>query len=215
MGKQQLFIICSLKKIMAGYKLNKEVLVFDRELTELDYFVKSFLEVLKKYSDYLIVSGFVSIATGRTRATEDVDILVPIPKKEIFERLFNDLIKNRFWCYQGKTAQETWDYAKNMQNIRFAKENQMFPNMEVVFINQSKKAKYYEFSHPQQIKVKDFEFKIPPLEFEIIYKEIVLKGKKDKEDASHLRAVFQDILKEDKFKECREIIKTELKSYKQ
>jgi len=86
--------------------------------------------------------------------------------------------------------------------------------MEVVFINEAKKAKYYEFNHPQLIKIKDFEFKIPPLEFEILYKEIVLAGKKDIEDALHLRAVFKGILNEEKFKECKEIIKTELESHK-
>jgi hypothetical protein len=199
---------------MEGYKLDKGVLIFNKDLTELDLFVKSFLETLKKHSNYLIVSGFVSISTGRTRATEDVDILIPSLEKSQFQKLFEDLIKNNFWCYQGENWEEVWEYAKNMQNIRFAKKNQMFPNMEMVFINEAKKAKYYEFSHPQLIKIKDFEFKIPPLEFEILYKEIILAGKKDREDATHLRTVFKDILNEDKFKECREIIKTELDSYK-
>ena len=195
---------------MAGYKVEKGVLTFERDLTELDLFVKHFLEVLKKHSDYLIVSGFVSISTGRARATEDVDILIPALKKETFEKLFNELIKNKFWCYQGDSAEETWDYAKDLHNIRFADEGRMFPNMEMVFINEKKKAKYYEFTHPLRMKIKNFEFKIPPLEFEILYKEIVLAGKKDREDALHLRAVFKDILDKDKFKECEEIIKTEL-----
>jgi hypothetical protein len=195
---------------MAGYKVEDGLLIFKRDLTELDSFVKHFLDILKKHSDYLIVSGFVSISTGRARATEDVDILIPASKREDFESLFNDLIKNKFWCYQGDSANEAWDYAKDMQNIRFAEEGKMFPNMEVVFINESKKAKYYEFTHPQKIKINNFEFKIPPLEFEILYKEIILAGKKDKEDALHLRAVFKDILNEEKFKECKDIIKYEL-----
>ena len=195
---------------MAGYKIKKGVLTFERDLTELDLFVKHFLEVLKKYSDYLIVSGFVSISTGRARATEDVDILIPAFKKDSFEKLFAELIKNKFWCYQGDSAEEVWDYAKDLHNIRFAEEGRMFPNMEMVFINEKKRAKYYEFTHPLKIKIKDFEFKIPPLEFEILYKEIILAGKKDKEDALHLRAVFKDILDKDKFKECEAIIKTEL-----
>jgi hypothetical protein len=193
-----------------GYELKKGVLVIDRELTDLDLFVKDFLEVLKKYSDYLIVSGFVSISTGRTRATEDVDILVPVLDKITFEGLFAKLKKHKFWCYQGDSSESVYEYVKNLQSIRFAKENQMFPNMEVIFITESKKAKHYEFTHPQKIKIKNFEFKIPPLEFEILYKEIILAGKKDLEDARHLRNVFQEILKEDKFKECEEIIRIEL-----
>jgi hypothetical protein len=65
----------------------------------------------------------------------------------------------------------------------------------------------YEFSHPQKMRIKDFEFKIPPIEFEILYKEIILAGDKDKKDASHLRTFFSEILKEENFDEYRKIIK--------
>mgnify|MGYP001619544231 CR=1 FL=1 len=75
--KQKIFIIFLFIYDMKGYELKKGILFINRDLTELDMFVKDFLEVLKKHSDYLIVSGFVSISTGRTRATEDVDILIP------------------------------------------------------------------------------------------------------------------------------------------
>ena len=57
----------------------------------------------------------------------------------------------------------------------------------------------------------DFEFKIPAIEFEILYKEIILKGKKDIEDAKHLRTFFSEIIKEEKFKEYEPIIRDELK----
>ena len=195
---------------MKGYYIEEGVIVINRDLTELDLFVKDFLKVLKKHADYLIVSGFVSIATGRPRGTEDVDILVPVLEEGKFKELFLDLQENNFWCYQGDNAKEVYsDYAKEMVNIRFARKNEMFPNMEVVFINETRKAKYYEFTHPQKMKVKDFEFKIPALEFEILYKEIVLAGDKDMQDAKHLRILFSDILKTEKFKECGDVIMAE------
>ncbi len=191
-----------------GYSIDDEVIVINRELTELDFFVKDFLDVLKKHSDYLIVSGFVSIATGRTRATEDVDILVPVMNKEKFEKLFFDLVENNFWCYQGDDSKGVYEnYVKEKLNIRFARKDEMFPNMEVVFIDESRRSKYFEFSNPQKIRVGNFEFKIPMLEFEILYKEIVLAGKKDLEDARHLRILFSDILDKDKFDKCEEVIK--------
>ncbi|MFH1787351.1 MAG: hypothetical protein ABH811_00990 [archaeon] len=193
-----------------GYYIEDNTLVINRELTELDLFVKDFLEILKKHSDYLIVSGYVSISTGRTRATEDVGILVPIMDEENFRNLFQELQQNNFWCYQGDTSEKAYSYIKDIVNIRFARVNEMFPNMEMVFINENRMAKYYEFTHPQKIKIKDFEFKIPPLEFEILYKEIILAGKKDFEDAKHLRILFSDVLKEEKFKECGRIIRGEL-----
>ncbi len=87
----------------------------------------------------------------------------------------------------------------------------MFPNIEFIPFNETKRAKFFEFTHPQKIKIKDFEFKIPPIEFEILYKEIVLAGKKDIADAKHLRTFFSNILNEKKFKEYGPVIRGELK----
>ena len=197
--------------IQKGYSLDGDTLVINRGLTELDLFVKSFLEILKDHSDYLIVSGFVSISTGRTRGTEDIDILVPAMDKEKFGKLFDDLHKRGFWCYQGDTIEEAYPYIESMSNIRFARVDEMLPNVEFIPIDRTKKAKYFEFMHPQKIKVGDFEFKIPPIEFEILYKEIILKGKKDLEDAQHLRIFFSELLKKERFKEYEGIIRDELR----
>jgi len=194
-----------------GYIFKDKTIIIQRELTELDIFVKDFLDVLKKHSDYLIVSGFVSISSGRTRGTEDVDILVPIMEKDIFKRMFNDLEKHNFWCYQGDNADFVYENIKNLESVRFARKNEMFPNMEFIPFNITKKAKYFEFNHPQRIRIKDFEFNIPPIEFEILYKEIVLTSKKDLEDAKHLRVFFSDIIKKEKFKKYLPIIRGELK----
>src|SRR3989344_1629663 len=194
-----------------GYEVINNIIIVNRDLTELDIFLRDFLNILEKHSDYLVVSGFVSIATGRTRGTEDIDVLVPVMKKEKFERFFNELNEKRFWCYQGDSVNEVYLYVKDMKNIRFAKKDEMFPNIEFISINETRKAKYFEFTHPQKIKIKDFEFKIPPIEFEILYKEIILKGKKDIEDARHLRIFFSDIVNNKKFEEYEKIIRGELK----
>jgi len=194
-----------------AYSIENNTIIIDRELTKLDLFVKDFLEVLKRHSDYLVVSGFVSISTGRTRGTEDVDILAQKLNKIEFALLLEDLFKNKFWCYQGDTINEIWKYIENGSNIRFAKEEEMFPNIEFISIDKSKPVKYFEFTHPQKIKIQDFEFKIPPIEFEILYKEIVLAGKKDIEDAKHLRTFFSELIKKERFKEYEPLIKKELK----
>lgn len=194
-----------------GYSLEGETIVINRDLTELDLFVKEFLNILKNHSDYLVVSGFVSISTGRARGTEDIDIIVPVMEIDNFKRLFEDLLKNNYWCYQANNSEEAYPYIKNLNSIRFAKIDNMYPNIEFIPFNETKKSKLYEFNHPQKIKIKDFEFKIPILEFEILYKEIILKGKKDIEDAKHLRAFFSEILNEKRFKECEPIIRGELK----
>lgn len=195
--------------MMKSYSLEDNTIVLDRELTELDLFVKKFLAVLKKHTDYLVVSGFVSISTGRTRGTEDVDIIVPVIDKTRFQELFLDLQENNFWCYQGDTAEEAHPYLEKLTSLRFAEKDKMFPNIELVPFNHTKKAKVFEFNHPQKIRIKDFEFKIPPIEFEILYKELILKGKKDLEDAKHLRTFFSEIIKKEKLEEYKPIIEQE------
>lgn len=197
---------------MKGYIYKGDTIILNRGLTQLDLFVKKFIDILKKYSDYLIVSGFVSICTGRARGTEDVDIIVPQLNKDKFEELFEDLGKNDFWCYQGDTFNEVYPYIENLQNIRFAQKNKLFPNIEFVSFTEKNIAKTFEFKHPQKIKIKGFEFKIPPIEFEILYKELILKGKKDIEDARHLRVFFSEMLKKEKFEEYKPIIENEIKN---
>jgi hypothetical protein len=71
-----------------------------------------------------------------------------------------------------------YSYIESLNNIRFALKKEIFPNIELIPFDKTKKAKYFEFNHPQKIKIQDFEFKIPHIEFEILYKEIVLKSKK-------------------------------------
>ncbi|MBL7148242.1 MAG: hypothetical protein ISS82_05435 [Nanoarchaeota archaeon] len=199
-----------MKEDKRGYKLEDGVIVINRELTYLDIFVKDFLEILKQYTDYLVVSGFVSVCCGRARGTEDIDIIVPLMNKFKFKKLFDDLQKN-YWCYQGDNSEDVYSYICNLSSIRFAKVNEMFPNIEFIPFDKTKKAKSFEFDHPQKIRIKDFEFKIPPIEFEILYKERVLKGDKDIADAKHLRTFFLDLIREEKFKEYEGIINTELK----
>ena len=189
---------------MKGYSYEDSTIMIDRKLTQLDLFVRSFLDIMKKHMDCLIVSGYVSICTGRTRGTENIDVITPMLDKEKFKRLFDDLMENGFWCYQGDDPDEVYTYLPG--SIRFAKTDEMFPNMEFITFEKDKTAKAYEFKNPQMIKIKDFEFKIPEIEFEVAYKEIRLKSKKDLEDARHLREFFSDIFDENQFLKAKKVI---------
>lgn len=42
----------------------------------LNKFTIEFCNIIQKHSRYVIVSGFLAIATGRARGTEDIDILI-------------------------------------------------------------------------------------------------------------------------------------------
>jgi hypothetical protein len=99
---------------------------------------------------------------------------VPIMNERVFSELFEDLKKHDFWCYQGDTSKVAYSHIKKKLSIRFAKINQLFPNIEFIPIGETKKVRFFEFTNPQKIHVKTFEFKVPPIEFEILYKERIL-----------------------------------------
>jgi hypothetical protein len=107
--------LSKMEEMNKAYSVENEVIIVNREMTKLDLFVKEFLDVLKKHSDYLVVSGFVSISTGRTRGTEDIDILAQRLSKEKLSLLLEDLSKNKFWCFQGETIDEISKYIENKE----------------------------------------------------------------------------------------------------
>ena len=56
------------------YNPLKKELKLDRKISDLDKFVLDFCNLLERY---VLVSRYVSILLGRSRATEDIDLLIP------------------------------------------------------------------------------------------------------------------------------------------
>ncbi|MEF8849138.1 MAG: hypothetical protein V5A68_08425 [Candidatus Thermoplasmatota archaeon] len=54
----------------------ENTIVINRELSDLDKFTIDFINVLKKHTKYVIVSGYVSILLGMARASEYVDFQI-------------------------------------------------------------------------------------------------------------------------------------------
>ena len=46
------------------------------EKTVLDKFIEDIVKIINKHADYVIVGGFIAIAHGRSRATEDIDMII-------------------------------------------------------------------------------------------------------------------------------------------
>jgi len=75
-------------------------MVSDRRVSDinlLNSFVKKFVDVLDKIQiNYIIVSGFVAISHGRSRGTENIDIIVEKISEKKFENMHTALIKSDF-----------------------------------------------------------------------------------------------------------------------
>jgi len=187
--------------------LDKNTIKLDKELNKLDTFVLDFVKTLKKHTSYVIVSGYVSILFGRSRATEDVDLIVPKMSKNDFVKLFKELGK-KFYCLNSSLPEEAYDnYLNKDSAVRFAYKSKIIPNIEFKFAktkmdNEALKQKIY-------VKMGRSELIISSLELQIAFKEIVLGSDKDLEDAEHLKTVFEKNLNKEALNNYRKVLKDE------
>ena len=180
------------------YLKEKKEIILNRELNELDKFVLDFCNLLE---DYVIVSGYVSILFGRSRSTEDVDLLVPKMNFEKFDKLWKNFEKNGFECINTTDPREGFKML-NEYAIRFFKKKSI-PNMEFKMI----KTDFDEYSFKNKIKViinKEVLF-VSPLEMQIAFKLFLaadgtkeeLGADKDIEDARYIYKLFEDKIDKD------------------
>ena len=172
------------------YNINKKEIKLDRKINELDKFVIDFCGLLDRY---VLVSGYISILFGRSRSTEDIDLLIPKMSLEEFKKLWKRIHASGFECLNTSILQEAFDMVKE-HNIRFSRKGKPIPNMEFKLIQTD----IHKYSYENRIKVilgKEVLY-ISPLEMQIAYKLMLGKqgNEKDIEDAKHLYELFKEKL---------------------
>lgn len=170
--------------------IDKKTIKLDKVPTLLDEFVVDFINILKKHANYVIVSGYVSILFGRSRATEDIDILVKRMTKKKFSDFYSDLQKNGYWCVNIQEEDEIFKMLLDGFAARFAKKSSIIPNVELKFAKNLIEKEAIKTS--LNVVMPIGRIKISNIELQIAYKEKVLKSDKDLEDARHLLTVFKD-----------------------
>lgn len=157
----------------------------------LDAFALRFCEVMEKHAKYIVVSGFVAISHGRKRTTEDIDMIIERMPEAQFMALHRDLVRVGFHCMQSSLPEEIYEYLIKGDSIRYTDNDDFFPpEMEVKFVKdeldelQLKTRKKLEFT--------GLDVWFSSIEFNIAFKEELLKSPKDLEDAKHLRIIYKD-----------------------
>ena len=49
------------------YDVNKRIIKLNRKINQLDRFALDFTKIVAKHTDYIIISGYISILLGRAR----------------------------------------------------------------------------------------------------------------------------------------------------
>ncbi len=196
------------------YDSKKGEIYSSKIINELDKFTIDFINLLEKYTSYVIVSGYVSIVLGRTRASEDVDLLIPRMDFEKFKNVFEDLDKNNFECANTSDIKEAFEMWHE-HAIRFYRKGMPLPTMEVKMITN----KIQEDALKDRIKLilKNKTLYISPLELQIAYKlSLISQGDfeevssdKDFEDAKHIYEYFKDNLNKEKLSYYIELFKVQ------
>ncbi len=169
-----------------NYADNKVIL--EKELNDLDLFTLSFIKILDKVNiKYVIVSGYVAILFGRSRGSEDIDIIIEHIDYSKFKELWTELYLE-FECIlidDSKVAYE--DYIKLNDRLRFAKKDTFIPNMEVK--TPATDIENHVLNNSIEVSLNKNKLLISPFELQIAYK-LYLGSEKDIEDARYLYKLF-------------------------
>ena len=176
--------------------------------TILDKFVEDFVEVVEKHCKYIIVSGFVAIAHGRSRGTEDIDMIIERISKDRFINLHNSLINSGFECMQSEKPDKIYDdYLIKGDSIRYTRAgiNLAPPEMEIKLAKDE--LDDYQILTRQKFPLTGLEIYFSNIEMNIAFKEELLKSDKDIEDARHLRIIYKEDIDEKEINKIKEKIK--------
>ncbi|MCX6802990.1 MAG: hypothetical protein NTY48_00270 [Candidatus Diapherotrites archaeon] len=185
-------------------------MVSDRRVSDinlLNSFVKDFVDVLETIQiKYIIVSGFVAISHGRSRGTEDIDIIIEKISEKKFESMHIELIKSGFECLQGNTTKDLFnDYLKENTSIRYVKKGSFVPEMELKMAKDELDEN--QLNERVKLPLTGLPFWFSSIETNIAFKEELLKSPKDLEDSRHLRIIYENKLNEGQIKEIKRLIR--------
>lgn len=171
-------------------KFSKEKIQLRKELNALDRFVLDFTSILNKLKiKYVLVSGYVSILFGRSRSSEDIDLIIQKLEYDDFVKLWNVLIKN-FECIITENIDEAYkDYLLSGISLRFSRKGEYIPNMEIKFPKDE--LDVWTLGSRKEVLLNGNQIYISPLELQIPFK-LFLGSEKDIEDAKHLYNLFKD-----------------------
>jgi hypothetical protein len=174
--------------------------------TILDRFAKDFAKIIEKHCKYIIVSGFIAISHGRSRGTEDIDIIIEKISNERFCILHGDLIKNGFECIQSDNPHLIYtQYLLNKTSIRYIRKKEFLPEMKLKMARDP--LDDYQIKTRVKLPLTKLDLWFSSIEMNIAFKEEALKSDKDLEDAKHLRIIYEEKIDEKEIEKIKKMIR--------
>jgi len=178
---------------MGGIELTDDELVVEREPNELDELAIEFSRLLDDLDvRHVFVAGYLAILTGRSRATEDVDVLIERLDEERISELVDHLLEEGMWG-PAMPLEDMYAMLSEGDNIWVAPDGQVIPHVEAKFVRDE--ADRASLANAITARVGGARLPVGPLELQIPYK-LYLGAQKAIEDAAHLHALFEENLRE-------------------
>jgi hypothetical protein len=176
---------------MSGVTLLEDELRVERDPNELDLLATEFSAVLSQLDvRHVFVAGYVALLTGRTRMTEDIDVIVERLPEQRVDELVSALEDEGYWG-PAMPLSEMYGNLDASSNIWVAPEGQQTPHLEVKFPTDEYDRTSIE--NALEAHIGGATIPIGPLELQIAYK-LSLAAQTDFEDAAHLYTLFRESL---------------------
>ena len=174
--------------------------------TILDRFAKEFADIVENHAKYVIVSGFVAIAHGRSRGTEDIDMIIERIPESRFITIHKELINKGFRCMQSEDPAVIYnDYLAENLCVRYTREGEFLPEMELKLAKD--RLDEHQLENRKKLPMTGLDIYFSGIEMNIAFKEELLKSDKDMEDARHLRIVYEDEIDEQEIRSIKKEIR--------
>jgi hypothetical protein len=176
-----------------GYS-GRQVTLEGKHTTLLDRFVLDFTAILWRSTPYVVVSGYVAILFGRSRGTEDIDILIPPMGMDAFQALHDSLLRAGYEFLNAEDARGLHEMLAGRTGVRIAVKDQVIPNIELKYLKD--KIDEQVLSGCLTVLIPGGQIFISPIEIQIPYK-LSLGSDKDIEDALYLWEIFRGYIDHD------------------
>lgn len=165
-----------------------DTLVIDKQPSKLDKLVIDVTDLLESVGvEYSIVSGYVAVLLGRSRATEDIDIVTERFDDKTAEVLVEEFRDAGYWG-TAMPLDQMYETLVDDLPVRVAEEDHRVPNVELKFA-----ADQYDrasLNHTVTVRLIDEDLTVGSLELQIAYK-LGMGAEKDFEDALYLYAMLE------------------------
>ena len=163
-----------------------EGVVIDKPPSDLDRLMLEVGDILDDVGiEYSVVSGYVAVLFGRSRATEDIDVITERFDEETADELTNRLQEAGYWG-SAMPLDDLHETLSDDLPVRIAEDGHRVPNVELKFVSDE----YDRISLDNAISIRLGEeiLRVGSLEFQIAYK-LDMGAQKDYEDALYLHEV--------------------------